>query len=100
MRLLMMMRSDKEWICSWRSPRRIAAALDREIADVVQRMHACRACRSGGKESEFCKATAVVDSMEPWPVPRQGTRSKSSGQRKPRVTRARVSKRRAARGAA
>jgi Domain of unknown function (DUF4259) len=93
-KLLVKMRIDKEWITSWRSPRRMAARLDDEIAHVLDVMRACRGCKRkdpDGEPSALNQALSLVEAMEPWKAPRSGTIRKLHGER---TTRAGVRKNR------
>jgi len=69
-KLFVMMRSDKEWVSNWNSPRRVAAALDMDLARVFAHMARCKGCRRGGKTSPLNEARALVNAMNPWKVPR------------------------------
>jgi len=69
-KLLVMMRSDKDWVSGWKSPRKMANALDYEIAHVIDVMRLCRGCKQSGALKE---SRAIVEAMEPWNVPRSST---------------------------
>jgi hypothetical protein len=78
-KLLVMMRSDKEFVSGWKSPRRMAATLDTEIAHVLDVMRLCRGCKRkepDGEVSALDQARALVVAMEPWNVPRSRPRSR------------------------
>lgn len=85
-KLLVMMRSDKEFVSGWKSPRRMAATIDAEIEHTILVMRLCRGCKRNGKASALNEARALVDAMEPWKVPRSRPRS--------RVRRVRTTKKR------
>jgi len=85
------MRRDVEWLSGWKSPTRIARALEKEITEVWDRMQRCRGCaRSVGRAGFKVLGLLVLEAVES-PVPRR-RESKSRASR--RAAKRRISKRR------
>lgn len=68
-RILARMRSDDEWLASWKSPRKVANALNHEMENVFLRMLTCRGCRKEAKEASrliaIAKAVKIPHSLRP-----------------------------------
>lgn len=47
------MRSDTDWLATYREPRKIAKALTEELATMLGRMRACKGCRKRYKKAKF-----------------------------------------------
>ena len=76
------MRRDAEWLSGWKSPTRIARALDKEITEVWDRMQRCRGCsRSLGRAGFKRLGQVVLEAVES-PVPRSERRRSTPGRRK------------------
>lgn len=78
-KLLVKMRSDKEWISNWNSPRKIANVIDKEIEAVLDRMRACRGCRRDNGDcsgSALDEARALVENMPTWRPPSRSVRTR------------------------
>ena len=80
--LLARMRSDQEWIASFRDPRKVASALDKEILAVIGKMHACKGCRRRFSKAEWKALEARVADARGAPIPKP----------QPRPTRVRVTR--------
>jgi hypothetical protein len=72
------MRADDAWIGNWRSPRKIAAALDKELLDVLGRMRMCKGCRRSIKKPEWAELEILVATARSRPVPRSTSPKRKS----------------------
>jgi hypothetical protein len=64
LRALVRIRRDGDWIASWRSPRKLARALNAEIMDVFDVINHCRHCgRAHGTKELVAMAEVVSDVM-------------------------------------
>ena len=94
-KLLARMRSDTEWLAGWREPKAVARALDKELLDVIAKMHACKGCRKSHDKSEWTALELLVEEARCAPVPKHKSRipSRFRSKRKPkRMLRARPRK--------
>jgi hypothetical protein len=74
LRALARMRMDRELLACWGQPKSVAVALNGEIADVFDRMRACRGCRRSIKVSVWRELEALVVQARGFPVPRSLTK--------------------------
>jgi Domain of unknown function (DUF4259) len=88
LRALARMRTDREWLASWRDPRQVAGALDREILAVQSKMALCLGCRHTISRSATRELALLAEAARGAPVPR----SARSKRRSRRATKAAVSK--------
>lgn len=87
-RALARMRMDREYVASFRTPRKIADALNLELSAVLDRMHVCKGCRKSISKSEWHELSALVVTARSQPVPRS-----ARPRLPPRTTKARVERR-------
>ena len=88
LRALARMRTDREWLMHWNSPRKIAGAIDKELLDVLDRMHRCKGCRRSIKKPEWAELEILVATARSAPVPKSGRPKRTA--LKVRTTRALV----------
>ena len=69
-RALARMRMDREWIGAFRSPKKIADALNLELSAVFDRMHACKGCSKSLSKGEWRELGTLVVNARSQPVPR------------------------------
>jgi uncharacterized protein (UPF0248 family) len=81
--LLVRMRSDQEWLSSWKFPKKIAEALNADIVLFLDKMKHCKGCRRWLDDVAAVDAVARAQGL---PVPRHST----SRARRVRTTRGKV----------
>lgn len=63
------MRTDAEWLAGYRHPRKLATAIDNEMAAILARMQACKGCRPHMREMaaivSYARAAKVPKSSRP-----------------------------------
>ena len=85
-RLLAQMRTDAEWLAGWRDPKKIAAALDRELIVVIAKIRACKGCRRDMAKVGELETLARQARQAPVPKRRQFKGKKIRKSRKVRAT--------------
>lgn len=72
LRALVRMRSDTEWLSSWRTPRTIAAKLDAEIEEVLEKIKGCKSCRNNIHIGDMMALAKIASAVKPgaskWPA--------------------------------
>lgn len=65
-RALARMRSDTDWLATFREPKKIVKALTEELATVLGRMRACKTCRKRKKVfAELVELAKAADAVKP-----------------------------------
>jgi hypothetical protein len=71
LKALVRMRLDDVWLSGWRTPKKIAAVLDRELDQVLARMATCRRCKKKLSRDPNRGLPGLVALAKSHPVPRQ-----------------------------
>lgn len=94
--LLVRMRTDQEWLASWREPKRVARALDEELLEVLGKMLACKGCKKSHDRQAWAtlRDRITVARESPVPKPRRnrlpiritaGRLKRRSGKKRPHI---------------
>jgi hypothetical protein len=88
LRAMTRIRRDSEWLSGWRSPKRIAKAVDDQIREVASRMKACKGCKKSAikdnhkqllEDAETAMRSAVPSRRRR--TPKAGGMSRAQGKR-------------------